>query len=99
MVIITNLWLLVESSNIPTNNLLDPCERIFFQNCPEHSVRGTIFLYLTKMLNNTHTHTQPFNGPVKNRVVGCWHGYLSGARCRLANAPADATATHYLLLQ
>jgi len=22
--------------------------------------------------------------PVKNRVVGCWHGYLSGARCRLA---------------
>ena len=26
-------------------------------------------------------------------VVGCWHGYLSGARCRLA------TATHCLLLQ
>ena len=24
----------------------------------------------------------------------CWHGYLSGARCRLAYAPADATATH-----
>ena len=22
--------------------------------------------------------------PVKNWVVGCWHGYLSGARCRLA---------------
>jgi len=22
----------------------------------------------------------------------CWHGYLSGARCRLANGPADATA-------
>ena len=22
--------------------------------------------------------------PVKNSVVGCWHGYLSGARCRLA---------------
>jgi len=21
--------------------------------------------------------------PVKNWVVGCWHGYLSGARCRL----------------
>jgi len=26
-------------------------------------------------------------------VVGCWHGYLSGARCRLAYGPADATAT------
>jgi len=32
--------------------------------------------------------------PVKNRVVGCWHGYLSGARCRLAYGPADSTATH-----
>ena len=27
-------------------------------------------------------------------VVGCWCGYLSGARCRLAYGPADATATH-----
>ena len=35
----------------------------------------------------------------KNWVVGCWHGYLSGVRCRLAYGPADATATHYLLLQ
>jgi len=31
-------------------------------------------------------------------VVGCWHGYLSGARCRFAYGPADATATHYLLI-
>jgi len=36
--------------------------------------------------------------PVKNWVVGCWHGYLSGARCRLAYVPADAIATHCLLL-
>ena len=36
---------------------------------------------------------------VKNRVVGYWRGYLSGARCRLAYGPADATATHCLLLQ
>jgi len=35
----------------------------------------------------------------KLRVVGCWRGYLSGARCRLAYGPADATATHCLLLQ
>jgi len=33
----------------------------------------------------------------KKGVVGCWHGYLSGARCRLAYGPADATATHCLL--
>jgi len=36
--------------------------------------------------------------PVKTWVVGCWRGYLSGARCRLAYGPADATATHCLLL-
>ena len=32
---------------------------------------------------------------IQNWVVGCWHGYLSGVRCR---RPADATATHCLLL-
>jgi len=37
--------------------------------------------------------------PVKNRVVWYCHGYLSGARYRLAYGPADATATHCLLLQ
>jgi len=37
--------------------------------------------------------------PEKKWVVRCWHGYLSGARCRLAYGPADATATHCLLLQ
>jgi len=35
----------------------------------------------------------------KKRVVGCWHGYLSGARCRFAYGSADATGTHCLLLQ
>jgi len=35
----------------------------------------------------------------KNWVVGCWHGYLSWARCRFAYGPADATATYFLLLQ
>jgi len=34
----------------------------------------------------------------KRRVVGCWHGYLPGARCRLAYGPADAIATHCLSL-
>ena len=37
--------------------------------------------------------------PVKNWVEGCWCGYLSGARCRLSYGPADAIATHCLLLQ
>ena len=33
--------------------------------------------------------------PVKNWVVGYWHGYLTGAKYRLAYGPADATATHW----
>jgi len=37
--------------------------------------------------------------PVKNWVVRCWRGYLSGVRCRFAYGPADATATQCLLLQ
>ena len=37
--------------------------------------------------------------PVKNWVVEYWHGYLTGARCRLAYGPADATAAHCLMLQ
>ena len=36
---------------------------------------------------------------VKNWVEGCWHGYLSGARCRFPYGPTDPTATHCLLLQ
>jgi len=35
----------------------------------------------------------------KNRVVGCWRGYLPGARCRLAYGPADVTATHFSKIQ
>ena len=35
----------------------------------------------------------------KNRVVECWCGCLSGAICRLAYGPVDATATHCHLLQ
>ena len=37
--------------------------------------------------------------PACKKLSGCWRGYLSGARCRLARGPADATATHCLLLQ
>jgi len=37
--------------------------------------------------------------PVKNWMVGFWRGYLSMAKCRFAYGPADATATHCLLLQ
>jgi len=34
--------------------------------------------------------------PVKNWVMECWRGYVSGSRCRFAYGPGDATATHCL---
>ena len=37
--------------------------------------------------------------PVRNWVVQCWHGCVSESRCTFAYSPADATVTHYLLLQ
>jgi len=40
-----------------------------------------------------------FTACKKPWVAGRWRGYLSGERCRLAYGPADATATHCLLLQ
>jgi len=52
------------------------------------------FSALTLLVGRQEGHTA-----CKNRVVGYWHGYLPGARCRLAYGPADATATHCLLLQ
>jgi len=35
----------------------------------------------------------------KNWVVGCWRGYLPGARCRLAYGPADATVSCFSKIQ
>jgi len=36
--------------------------------------------------------------PACKKLSGGVHGYLPGARCRLAYGPADATATHCLFL-
>jgi len=55
---------------------------------------GTGFSALTLLVGRQEGHLA-----CKNRVVGCWCGYLSGVRCRLAYGLADATATHCLLLQ
>jgi len=56
------------------------------------------FSALTLLVGRQEGHSVEFR-PVKNWVLGCWRGYPSGARCRFAYGPADATATHYLLLQ
>ena len=66
---------------------------------------STVFFWLIHISLLPSVHWRCWSGcrkgirSVKNWVVGCWHGYLSGARCRLAYGPADATASHCLLLQ
>ena len=64
-------------------------------NITEHISPEYAFSALTLLVGQQEGHPTS----KKNSVVGCWHGYLSGARCRLAYDPADATATHCLLLQ
>jgi len=56
---------------------------------------GSTFAFRALMLLVGHQEGHP---ACKNWVVGCWRGYLSGTRCRLAYGPADATATHCLLV-
>jgi len=57
-------------------------------------VTSSAFSALTLLVGRQEGHPA-----CKNWVVGCWRGYLSGERCRLAYGPADATDTHCLLLQ
>ena len=59
-----------------------------------HDLYNCTFGALTLLVGQQEGHPA-----CKNWVVGCWHSYLSGTRCRLAYGPADATATHCLLLQ
>jgi len=57
----------------------------------------TMLLFVPSVLRRCCLGDRKGIRPVKNWVVGCWRGYLSGARCRLAYGLADATATHCLL--
>ena len=54
------------------------------------------FSALTLLVGRQEGH--PACKQLSGGLVGCWRGYLSGVRCRLAYGPADATATHCLLL-
>jgi len=55
---------------------------------------NSAFSALTLLVGHQEGH------PAFKKLSGSiWHGYLSGARCKLAYSPADASATHCLLLQ
>ena len=55
---------------------------------------GFAFSALTLLVGPLEGHPACKKTP---RVVGCWCGCLSGARCRFAYGPADAIATHCLV--
>ena len=95
MVLWTRLWNLLQSDSLPTKQ----CRWTENNKCnfslPHNKYVGpTAFSALTLLVGQQEGHPA-----CKNWVVGCWRGYLTGARCRLAYGPADATATHCLLLQ
>jgi len=70
------------------------------------TIRDTVCLWDVCLWMLVHTHCL-CGGILPSVLWHCWlygrkgirHAYLSGARCRLAYSPADATATHCLLLQ
>jgi len=79
---------IIEASDCPAGRLAE---------CPDLLLlffRQIAFGALTLLVGRQEGHP----ACKKNWVVGCWRGYLSGERCRLAYGPADATATRSLSL-
>jgi len=56
-------------------------------------------LVLGNIIKEIYHNSEDYVTIVIRTVVSTQHGYQSGVRCRLAYGPADATATHCLLLQ
>ena len=54
----------------------------------------SLLVYFTLLVGQQEGHPA-----CRKQSGGCWCGYLSGAQCRLAYGPADATVTHCPLLQ
>ena len=78
-------------ASVPTNT-----EVLIFvnENCQKwikiiHVIITQFFSALTLLIGRQEGH------PACKRtwVVGCWYGYLPGARCRLAYGPADTTVS------
>jgi len=65
--------------------------------------RILIYIYIVEFLPSVLWHCwlggRKGIRPVKNWAVGCWHGYLPAARCRLAYVPADATVSCFSKIQ
>jgi len=75
-----------------------------FKLCHSGTCSGTvchgIFGFLVKRVSDLTllVGRQEKHLAYKNWLIECWHGYLSGVRCKwFAYGPAHATATHHLL--
>ena len=89
-------YLILLTTTEESSTILQPVSKTFVSELVYWllPVNRFAFSALTLLVGRQEGHR-----PVKNWVVGYWHGYLSGAICRLAYGPADATATHCLLFQ
>jgi len=70
------------------------CHVVSLQPYAIITVAASAFSALTLLVGRQEGHPA-----CKKLSCGVLHGYLSGVRCRFAYGPADATATHCLLLQ
>jgi len=77
---------------------------LFFHTKPRDWLRETSpeWPFLCRVRHKNHScpvsvHRKGIR-PVKNRAVGCWHGYLSGAMCRFAYGPPSWCHCHSLSL-
>jgi len=80
------------------NNALLEYSDVLYVQCDTYHCTKTYNLYafsaLTLLVGSQEGHSA-----CKKLSGGMRHCYLSGMRCKFAYGPADATATHYLLLQ
>jgi len=97
-------FLVPDDLSSPGKGPLNGCVCVWCIGESEHEENSDVFFHslcalvafsaLTLLVGRQEGHPA-----CKKLSGGCWRGYLSGARCRLAYDPADATATHCLLLQ
>jgi len=105
----SSLWLFVSKFTDLTPNRLHKVYKHMVKKRSEHQqLNKVLLLFSTNLFLSLifilhvlwHCRLGGSKGiwSVKNWVVRCWRGYLSGARCWFAYGPANATASYYLFL-
>jgi len=85
--------------------LLDPINPAYYHSGPDGWLRLTASVFnqlCPQCFDAVGWAAGRASGLQKNRVAGCWHGYLSGARCRLHMAqlmPLPLTVSCFIKIQ